>query len=238
MRTIIATCAGLVALSAASVQAAPLPPAKPVSTELTISPPIELVFRPIHKIPKPWGAGGRDEARRGMNCNHPWRSFFRGRAAGPSHKRPSFAVRLFLFIAFRRSGNGSLSTSLWCSAVMGRCGTRTFSAIIRRSASLIPGWAGANSRFALVRDFAGKGLICLTVFSAKQRLREQNRRNSRFDGKNRKFCPQGAKSAVTQPPESGADCPVACRPPLRRQSPFIPVLSEWARALAAGLRSL
>ena len=42
MRTIIATCAGLAALSAISVQAAPLPPSKAVPTELTISPPIEL----------------------------------------------------------------------------------------------------------------------------------------------------------------------------------------------------
>jgi hypothetical protein len=42
MRTIIATCAGLVALSAISVQATPLPPFKAVPTELTISPPIEL----------------------------------------------------------------------------------------------------------------------------------------------------------------------------------------------------
>ena len=43
MRIIIATCAGLVALFSISVQAAPLLPAGGVSTELTISPPIELV---------------------------------------------------------------------------------------------------------------------------------------------------------------------------------------------------
>ena len=42
MRTIIATCVGLVALSAISVQAAPLSRSKAVPTELTISPPIEL----------------------------------------------------------------------------------------------------------------------------------------------------------------------------------------------------
>jgi hypothetical protein len=40
--TIIAICAGLVALSAISIQAAPLPPSKAVPTELSISPPIEL----------------------------------------------------------------------------------------------------------------------------------------------------------------------------------------------------
>ena len=77
----------------------------------------------------------------------------------------------------------------WCSAVMGRCGTRTSLAIIRGSASSIPDWAGANSRFALVREFVGKSLICLTVFSTKRRLREQNRRNSRFDGKTANFAP-------------------------------------------------
>ena len=43
MRIIVATCAGLVALSAISVQAAPPPPpAKAVPTEVTVSPPIEL----------------------------------------------------------------------------------------------------------------------------------------------------------------------------------------------------
>jgi hypothetical protein len=38
MRVIIATCAGLVALSTISAQAAPLPSSKAVPTELTISP--------------------------------------------------------------------------------------------------------------------------------------------------------------------------------------------------------
>jgi len=38
MRVIIATCAGLVALSTIWAQAAPLPPSKAVPTELTVSP--------------------------------------------------------------------------------------------------------------------------------------------------------------------------------------------------------
>lgn len=42
MRIIIATCAGLVALSALSVQAAPPAPAKAVAAELIMSRPIEL----------------------------------------------------------------------------------------------------------------------------------------------------------------------------------------------------
>jgi hypothetical protein len=42
MRIVIATCAGLVALSPILVQAAPQPPAKAVPTDLIISSPIEL----------------------------------------------------------------------------------------------------------------------------------------------------------------------------------------------------
>ena len=38
MRVIIATCAGLIALSTISAQAAPLPLSKAVPTELTVSP--------------------------------------------------------------------------------------------------------------------------------------------------------------------------------------------------------
>jgi hypothetical protein len=32
----------------------------------------------------------------------------------------------------------------------------------------------ANSRFVALREFAGKGLICLTVFAVKRRLRAEN----------------------------------------------------------------
>jgi hypothetical protein len=37
--------------------------------------------------------------------------------------------------------------------------------------NLIPGSTGVNSRFAVIREFTGKGLICLTVFTVKGRLR-------------------------------------------------------------------
>jgi hypothetical protein len=43
MLVIVATFAGLVALAAASVQAAPLPPVKATPAELGAAPPIELV---------------------------------------------------------------------------------------------------------------------------------------------------------------------------------------------------
>ena len=47
MRIIIATCAGLVALSAISAQAAPGPPATAVATGLAISSPIELAAQGV-----------------------------------------------------------------------------------------------------------------------------------------------------------------------------------------------
>jgi hypothetical protein len=43
MRAMIATLAGLVALSSVSAQAAPLPPANAIPVELGTAPPIELV---------------------------------------------------------------------------------------------------------------------------------------------------------------------------------------------------
>ncbi len=81
--------------------------------------------------------------------------------------------------------------------------------IIPGSANLIPGCTGVNSRFAVLREFAGKGLICLTVFTAKRRLSGENRRNSRLGGKNLEFCPRPAEPAVAQLPDNGADlgCP-------------------------------
>jgi hypothetical protein len=46
----------------------------------------------------------------------------------------------------------------------------TFFPTIPGSADLIPDWAGENSRFARLREFAGKPLNCLTIFAAKRRL--------------------------------------------------------------------
>jgi hypothetical protein len=48
---------------------------------------------------------------------------------------------------------------------------------------------GSNSRFGLLREFAGKGLIWLVVFTAKRRFGGEIGENSRFDGKNREICP-------------------------------------------------
>jgi hypothetical protein len=66
------------------------------------------------------------------------------------------------------------------------------------SETLISGWAGANSRFAALREFAGKGLICFTVCAAQWWLRGENRRNSRFDGKSREFRPTPLRNAAPQ----------------------------------------
>jgi hypothetical protein len=65
----------------------------------------------------------------------------------------------------------------------------TYFGIIPGSGNLIPDWVGANSRFALLREFVPKGLIYLTIFAGKLLLREENRRNSRFNRKNREFAP-------------------------------------------------
>jgi hypothetical protein len=48
---------------------------------------------------------------------------------------------------------------LFCCWAVVQMRVRTFSGIIPGSASLIPGWVGANSRFELLREFARKGLI-------------------------------------------------------------------------------
>jgi len=91
---------------------------------------------------------------------------------------------------------------------MRRCGGPNISSDHSRFGEINSRLARANSRFVLLREFVGKSLICLTVFTAKQRLSGQNRSNSRFDGKNREM-PQAALQAVprgfpTTPPISGA----------------------------------
>jgi hypothetical protein len=44
-----------------------------------------------------------------------------------------------------------------------------------------------------LRELAGKGLIRLTVFAAKMAVSGENRKNSRFHGKNRESCSPLAK---------------------------------------------
>jgi hypothetical protein len=68
--------------------------------------------------------------------------------------------------------------------------------IVPGSATVIPVWSGANSRFAALRELAGKGLICFIVCAAKRWSRRENRRNSGLGGNNREFYPtppQGAQ---------------------------------------------
>ena len=75
----------------------------------------------------------------------------------------------------------------WCSFSWDDAEAETFLAIIPGSASLIPDWAGANSRFALW-EFAGNGLICLTVFAAKTAVAR---------GKSTKFPVRREKPGIT-----------------------------------------
>jgi hypothetical protein len=101
----------------------------------------------------------------------------RSRAADPPTKGQTFVVgfspslgSVFYLISTGRS-DVSLSSSL---LVLGRRAQMRRPenplGIIPVSASLIPGCAGLNSRFALLREFTPKGLIRLTVFAAQRRL--------------------------------------------------------------------
>jgi hypothetical protein len=54
-----------------------------------------------------------------------------------------------------------------CSDVAEGCGDPNRLGEISGYANLIPGWARANSRFVVLREFTGKGSIGLTVFAAK-----------------------------------------------------------------------
>jgi hypothetical protein len=70
----------------------------------------------------------------------------------------------------------------WCSAVAGdtlRYNSRFGVFNSRLGPNKFP--------FSLLRELAGKGLICLAVFAAKKALMWNNRKNSRFHGNNREF---------------------------------------------------
>jgi hypothetical protein len=56
----------------------------------------------------------------------------------------------------------------------------------------------ANSRFVALREFAGKGLICLTVFAVKRRLRAEMDKIPGFRGKNRELT--GTRTRLLIPP--------------------------------------
>jgi len=45
-----------------------------------------------------------------------------------------------------------------------------------------------NSRFGLLREFAGNGLICLAIFFDEWQFSGPDRRNSRLHGNNREGC--------------------------------------------------
>src|SRR5216683_1318407 len=91
----------------------------------------------------------------------------------------------------------------WCSTVAGdilRYNSR-FDVFNSRLGS-------ANSRLARLRELAGKGLIYFIVFADKTTVFEQNRRNSRFHGKNREFCPfteRAAKAGGTASSDEAGD---------------------------------
>jgi hypothetical protein len=126
--------------------------------------------------------------------------------------------RIYVSSHFDGGEMGFFLVLFWCSAIVGDAKARNILAIIPGSASVIPDWTSANSRLALLREFAGKCLICLTILAARQQLRGENRRIPGFDGKNRESCPTdgtGRSAASRQRRRSlllGADRPVACQP--------------------------
>jgi hypothetical protein len=81
----------------------------------------------------------------------------RGRPADPPHKKPTVAVRL----------RGRLDYLLDAVASILLGDNSRFGELNSRLGR-------ANSRFVALREFAGKGLICLTVFATKRRLRAEN----------------------------------------------------------------
>jgi hypothetical protein len=69
--------------------------------------------------------------------------------------------------------------------VVGRCGGLSISPYNSRLS-----WT--NSRFRLLREFAGKRLICLPVIATKWRFHWEIDEIPGFDGKNREFRPPGS----------------------------------------------
>src|SRR5713226_6661261 len=101
---------------------------------------------------------------------------------------------------------GLLLVLFWCWVVV-RMRVRTFSGIIPGSASLLPGWVGANSRFALLREFARKGLFYLPIIPDERLLSKENRRNSRFRREKPGILPASAERPRRRLPDNGAAYP-------------------------------
>jgi hypothetical protein len=83
---------------------------------------------------------------------------------------------------------------------------------------------------ALLREFAGKGLICLTVFAPKRRLPGENQQNSRFlRGKPgifpRRHGPWRSLPTTAPSCTTGGDRPVAGKPPASPPSNSVPSYS-------------
>ena len=72
---------------------------------------------------------------------------------------------------------------LWCTLFLKRYGGSNNSRFGESNSRL----AGENSRFGLLRESTCDPLIWLSIFTGTWRFFRENRRNSRFDGKNREF---------------------------------------------------
>jgi hypothetical protein len=76
-----------------------------------------------------------------------------------------------------------------------RSGAANVFPVIPGSADLIPDWVGANSRFGVLRELAGKRLTGLAISAVKRRRYRDFDENSRYNGNNRDLAPPTASTA-------------------------------------------
>jgi hypothetical protein len=86
----------------------------------------------------------------------------------------------------------------WCRAAVEQCGGRNILGDNSRFGVSNSGLGYRKFPVMLPRELDRKGMIRLTVFVAPTMVLGSNRRNSRYNGKNREFCPRqrNAKSEV------------------------------------------
>jgi len=156
-----------------------------------------------------WGAGGdtrglKDEQPPLGTAFLPANSFaVHRREADPPHKRPTVAVELpcplnSYFVCFGRgAGMGLFLVLLCCSAVVGGCGGLGIFPDNSRFGEFNSRLGGANSRFALLREFASKALIRLTVFADNRGCSWRIDEIPGCDGKNRESAPTADQSSAS-----------------------------------------
>jgi hypothetical protein len=147
-----------------------------------------LVLRPIQQIHKPAagvlaGATGLEPA---TTVGPPSPGSRRRSASQRAKSRVRSALVGWIYVLSYVNGGGGMRLSFWfcfwSAAVGDNSQFGVFNSLLSRRE--FPACAA--------RELAREGLICLTVFAARREVCGENRRNSRFDGKNWEFFPTGA----------------------------------------------